>query len=136
MIRIPAWLRRLGERVPAPVQHLMALAQPGPPMPGVSTDAFGRIHVEQLDVLPEPHFVQVRARDRLRDNSTREHYWSHPPGHPYQVYGGPHGGDEMPTRKPWNDWIAVWTDSPVLEAYELIMDRDSDRLYHVHGEKQ
>jgi len=126
MIRIPSWLRRVTDLVPQ-VQT--------PPMPRVATDAFGGIHIEKLDVLPEPRFVRVRARDRLPKNSTREHYWDHPRGHPYQVYGGPHGGDEMPTTRPWDDWIAVWTDSPVLPGYRLVMDDYTDRMYHVYGEK-
>lgn len=68
-------------------------------------------------------------------NSTREFYWDHPRGFPFQVCGGPHGGDQMPTSKPWEDWMEVWTDLPVLDGYRLVVDEYSDRVYHVWGKE-
>lgn len=100
-------------------------------LPRVSTDAFGGVHIEKLDIIPEPSFVTVRAHDRLPDNSTKEHYWRHPHGHPFEVMGGPLGKPRVQYVE-WEDYLAVWTDSPILPDYELVMDDYSDTLYHVY----
>jgi hypothetical protein len=60
---------------------------------------------------------------RLPDHSTKEHPWCFPPGRPYQVYDGPHGGVKGK--------MQVWTSERELPGYDLIEDHYSDRLYHV-----
>lgn len=96
----------------------------------VVMDAFAVPHIIG-EVTGEPSFVRVSHHARHPNNSTKEHYWNHPHGHPYEVFSGPHGGDRMPTGKPWADWESVWTDLPILEGYDLLVDEYSDRLYHV-----
>lgn len=57
------------------------------------------------------------------DNSTREFYWRHPEGFPFQVYGGPHNPGPDHARQ-------VWTNLPHLEGYKLLVDDYTDRVYH------
>lgn len=126
---IRAFLKRLFSRPGLPLPAVV-IPPPSRTMPRVATNAFGDIIIEQLDTMPEPRFMEARRNTRW-DYSTEEHYWDHPKRYPFEVFGGPHGGPEMPTPLPLKDWVSVWTDSPILPGYKLVMDDYSDRLYHV-----
>lgn len=77
----------------------------------------------------EPSFVRYPYFHTHRDNSTKELPWSHPKGHPYQVYEGPH--HPYPLNAPTEQQRQVWTNTTSLPGYAIVHCYFTDRPYLV-----
>ena len=87
----------------------------------VRTNAFADVFIQRGT--ESRRIVSFPYAYRFPDNSTREHYWCHPDGHPFQIYGGPYAPEASQYQQ------QVWTNIPELPGYKLVMDDHSDRLY-------
>ena len=76
-----------------------------------------------VGIIQEADFAVLPYNTKFQPNSTEEYPWRHPPGYPYQVYGGVHAPEER------RGVEQVWTKLHEIEGYKLTEDYYSDRLY-------
>lgn len=76
-----------------------------------------------------PSFVRFPYFTNHYDNSNEEIFWSHPKGHPYQVYDGPL--HPYPPNEPTENQRQVWCNTKDLPGYKVVECYFTDRLYLV-----
>lgn len=90
---------------------------------------FFAVPMDEPVPVPPVRLVKYPHGHKFKNNATKKFFWNHPPGYPYQVYGGPHC--PYPRNAPTKDQRQVWADTWDIPGYKLTEDYYTDRLYLV-----